>query len=233
MRLGPSAKLIREIEIGPECLCHCSCFDHKSVQLWSAAKKLVEDMKSLGNAFTAEVAVVGGGPAGLVSAIALAVAGADTLLVAPPAEADHRTTALLANSVTALATLGVWQTCLPHAAPLKKLRIVDDTGRLFRAPEISFDAAEIGLEAFGYNIENRYLIAALEDRAFDIKLARIASPALAVTSDPCGVTIRHAGGEVRVKVAIGADGQKSLCRAAAGISTQRRAYPQTALVLNL
>ena len=183
--------------------------------------------------FTAEVAVVGGGPAGLLSAIALAATGVDTLLVAPPAEADRRTTALLANSATALATLGVWQACLPHAAPLKKLRIVDDTARLFRAPEVSFDAAEIGLEAFGYNIENRYLIAALEDRAFDIKLARIASPALAVTSDPCGVTIRHAGGEVRVKVAIGADGQKSLCRAAAGISTQRRAYPQTALVLNL
>jgi 2-octaprenyl-6-methoxyphenol hydroxylase len=183
--------------------------------------------------FTAEVAVVGGGPAGLVSAIALALAGANTLLVAPPAQADRRTTALLANSATALATLGVWQACLPHAAPLKKLRIADATGRLFRAPEVSFDAAEIGLEAFGYNIENRHLMAALEERALDIKLTRIASPALAVTSDPNGVTIKHAGGEVRVKLAIGADGQKSLCRAAAGISTQRRAYPQTALTLNL
>ncbi len=78
-----------------QCLCHCSCFDHKSVRLRSAAKKLVEDVKSRGNAFTAEVAVIGGGPAGLVSAIALAAAGADTLLVAPPAEPDHRTTALL------------------------------------------------------------------------------------------------------------------------------------------
>jgi 2-octaprenyl-6-methoxyphenol hydroxylase len=183
--------------------------------------------------FTTEVAVVGGGPAGLVSAIALAAAGADTLLVAPPAEADRRTTALLANSATALATLGVWQACLPHAAPLKKLRIVDDTARLFRAPEVFFDAAEIGLEAFGYNIENRHLIAALEERAFALKLSRIAAPALAVTSDPYGVTIKHAGGEVRVKLAIGADGHKSLCRAAAGIGTQRRAYPQTALTLSL
>jgi 2-octaprenyl-6-methoxyphenol hydroxylase len=183
--------------------------------------------------FTAEVAVIGGGPAGLVSAIALAAAGADTLLIAPPAEADRRTTALLANSATALATLGVWQACLAHAAPLKKLRIADDTARLFRAPEVSFDAAEIGLEAFGYNIENRHLIAALEDRAFALNLSRIAAPALVVTSDPYGVTIRHAGGEVRVKLAIGADGQKSLCRAAAGISTQRHAYPQTALALNL
>src|ERR1700730_15887995 len=135
MRLGPSAKLIREIEIGPECLCHCSCFDHRSVRLWSVAKKLVEDMKSSENTFTAEVAVVGGGPAGLVSAIALAAGGVDTLLIARPTEDDHRTTALLAGSVTALQTLGVWQACEAHAAPLRQIRIVDDTRRLIRAPE--------------------------------------------------------------------------------------------------
>lgn len=103
---------------------------------------------------TAEIAVVGGGPAGLVCAIALKTAGVDTLLIAPPAQPDHRTTALLAGSVTALETLRAWQACRPQAAPLKKLRIVDDTQRLFRAPEVFFDAAEIGLDAFGYNVEN-------------------------------------------------------------------------------
>jgi len=45
---------------------------------------------------------------------------------------------------------------------LKTMRIVDDTGRLWRAPEVKFEASEIDLEAFGYNIENRYLVAALE-----------------------------------------------------------------------
>src|SRR5690348_8305774 len=99
----------------------------------------------------AEVAVVGGGPAGLVCAIALKAAGVDTLFVAPAAEPDHRTTALLAGSVTALETLGVWDGCRPHAAPLSAIRIVDDTARLVRAPEVLFTAAEIGLEAFGYN----------------------------------------------------------------------------------
>src|ERR1700685_932922 len=56
----------------------------------------------MSDTFSAEVAVIGGGPAGLVAAIALATAGVDTLLIAPPAEPDHRTTALLAGSVTAL-----------------------------------------------------------------------------------------------------------------------------------
>ena len=184
-------------------------------------------------AFAAEVAVVGGGPAGLVCAIALKAAGVETLLIAPPARPDHRTTALLAGSVAALQTLGAWQSCLPHAAPLKKLRLIDATGRLFRAPEVLFDAAEIGLDAFGYNIENRYLLAALEARAAELKIPRIAAPALAITPDGGGVAIVYAGGEARVQLVIGADGAHSLCRAAAGISTRRRTYPQTALTLNL
>jgi 2-octaprenyl-6-methoxyphenol hydroxylase len=182
---------------------------------------------------TAKVAVVGGGPVGLVCAIALAAAGVDTLVVASPRAADKRTTALLAGSATALQTLGVWERCLPHAAPLRKIRLIDDTARLLRAPEVLFDAAEIGLEAFGHNIENQHLLAALEARAAELKLARVAAPALAVESDEDGVTIKHASGTARVLLAVGADGARSLCRAAAGIGLQRRTYPQTALTLNL
>ena len=35
------------------------------------------------------------------------------------------------------------------------MRLVDDTGRLIRAPEVRFSSDEIGLDEFGYNIENR------------------------------------------------------------------------------
>jgi 2-octaprenyl-6-methoxyphenol hydroxylase len=184
--------------------------------------------------FNAEVAVIGGGPAGLVAAIALATAGVDTLLIAPPAEPDHRTTALLAGSVTALETLGVWPACVPHAAPLRRIRLVDATQRLIRAPEVFFAAAEIGLDAFGHNIENRHLIAALEARATALKLPRIGGVALSIASDVAGVTIKHSNGQARVRLVIGADGRRSLCRTAAGIGTNnRRTYPQTALTLNL
>jgi 2-octaprenyl-6-methoxyphenol hydroxylase len=183
--------------------------------------------------FTAEVAVVGGGPAGLMAAIALATAGVETVLIAPPAAPDHRTTALLAGSVTALETLGVWPDCLPHAAPLRKIRLIDDTARLIRAPEVLFDAKEIDCDAFGYNVENRHLIAALQARAAALKLTRVSHPALSVMSDATGVTIKHGDGETRVPLVVGADGRNSLCRAAAGIGTNQRTYPQTALTLNL
>jgi len=191
------------------------------------------ELSTAADQYEAEVAVVGGGPAGLVCALALKAAGVDTLLIAPPAEPDHRTTALLAGSVTALETLGVWESCRPHAAPLCAIRIIDDTARLMRAPEVLFSAAEIGLEAFGFNIENRHLLAALEARVAALGIPRISAAALAVTVDDRAVTIAHAGGAVRAQLAIGADGARSLCRAAAGLGTTRRSYPQAALTLNL
>src|SRR5258705_4957391 len=188
------------------------------------------------NHMTAEAVVVGGGPAGLTAAIALAGAGIRTALVAvPPAGADNRTTALLASSVTALDTLGVWQRCADQAAPLRRMRLVDDTARLLRAPEVCFEAAEIDLPAFGYNIENRHLLASLEARAREIPaLTVIAAKAEAVTIGEADVSIAlSGGGQVTAQLAIGADGRRSLCRTAAGIETERRTYPQTALTFNL
>ena len=184
----------------------------------------------------AEVVVVGGGPAGLTAAIALASAGIETAVVAmPPAAHDNRTTALLASSVTALDTLGVWQRCSDRAAPLRRMRIVDDTARLLRAPEVCFDASEIGLPAFAYNIENRHLLAALEGRARDIPaLQLIAAKAENMTIGDSDVSVSLGNdGQVTARLAVGADGRRSLCRAIAGIETESRNYPQVALTFNL
>ncbi len=185
---------------------------------------------------TTEVVVVGGGPAGLTAAIALAGAGVETALVAMPAAAhDNRTTALLASSVTALDTLRVWERCADLAAPLKRMRLIDDTARLLRAPEVCFDASEIGLPAFAYNIENRHLLAALERRARDIPtLELIAAKAerLDIGESVVSVSLDN-GGKVSARLAVGADGRHSLCRTAAGVETESQRYPQTALTFNL
>ena len=192
-------------------------------------------MPAKSNPLTVQVAVVGGGPAGLTAAIALAQAGVETALISKAAPWDHRTTALLAGSVTALETLGVWDTCRDHAAALKVMRIVDDTSRLIRAPEVRFAADEIGLEAFGSNIENRHLMAALVARAEACGLLRrIEDEANAVDPGPDGVVIRvKGGGNVSARLVIGADGRKSICRRAAGISTDDASYDQVALTFNV
>ncbi len=184
---------------------------------------------------TVPVAVVGGGPTGLTAALAMAAAGLETVLIAPQAGADHRTTALLAASVTALETLGVWAGCAQHAAPLRTMRIADATGRLIRAPEVSFSSQEIGLEAFGYNIANAQLIATLERCARDCDgLTIVAEAAARVRLSADAVEVEAAGGTmVSARLLVAADGRRSLCREAAGIAVRRSAYPQTALTFNL
>ena len=180
--------------------------------------------------------VVGGGPAGLTAAIAFAQGGISTVLAGKrPARTDNRTTALLAGSVTALETLGVWPLCAPKAAPLKVMRIVDDTGRLWRAPEVKFDCTEIGLEAFGYNIENRDLVAALEQHARTLpNLRLIEDDVTGVAPDDDTVTVALKSGEsLRAPLVIGADGKRSLCREAAGIAFDTHEYKQIALTVCL
>jgi len=178
--------------------------------------------------------VVGRGPAGLTAAIALAEGGTQTLLVGSrPAKPDNRTTALLADSVTALNTLGVWSLCRAKAAPLKVMRIVDDTGRLWRAPEVRFDASEIGLDAFGYNIENRHLIDAMEERARNLSGLQIVDGevlAIKPERDEVAIELRD-GATYRAPIAIGADGRNSICRSAVGIDMDERDYPQVAITL--
>jgi len=180
--------------------------------------------------------VVGGGPAGLTAAISLAEGGVHTALVGlRPAKADNRTTALLAGSVAALDTLGVWSMCAEKAAPLRTMRIVDDTGRLWRAPEVKFSADEIGLDAFGYNIENRHLIDALVKRARNLPaLTIVEDEVVTVSSQSDSVVVSLKGDKpLRAQIVAGADGRQSLCRAAAGITSDERRYSQNAMTLCL
>jgi 2-octaprenyl-6-methoxyphenol hydroxylase len=185
---------------------------------------------------THDAAVVGGGPAGLSAAIALAQAGSRTVLIARRAPyADNRTTALLGGSIDFLEDLSVWGRCRDQAAPLSAMRLVDDTGRLIRAPEVRFSADEIGLEAFGYNIENRVLVAALEARAAQIdNLTRLDDEAKTVVPSDDEVVITTTGGaSVSAALVVGADGRHSLCREAAGIAVARRELDQAALTFNI
>lgn len=182
------------------------------------------------------VAVIGGGPVGLAAAIALASSGARVVLVARRSPyADNRTTALLGASVDFLDRIGVWPRCADHAAALQVMRLIDDTGRLIRAPEVKFVSDEIGRDAFGYNIENRLLLAALEERAGECdSLTRIDNDAVCVTPGDASVEIETKGGQtIRAQLGVGADGRNSLCRDAAGIAVERRELRQTALTFNV
>ena len=183
-----------------------------------------------------DIAVIGGGPAGLAAAVASAQAGARTALVARRVPyADNRTTALLGASIDLLEMLDVWPRCKDKAAALEVMRLVDDTGRLFRAPEVRFSCREIGLDAFGYNIDNRSLMLALEARAAELaNLVRFDDEAESVVIGADDVALRTASGQfLSARLVVGADGRHSPCREAAGIEVTRRDLNQTALTCNV
>lgn len=185
----------------------------------------------------ADVAVVGAGPAGLAAALALAACGVDTTLLAPPfdrarAEIDQRTTALLGGSADMLHALGLGEALAHDLAPLRAIRLIDDMGGLVRTGELVFQAAEAGLAAFGMNVSNTALVAALADAA--ARHSRITWHRTAgvrhVETLPDGVRLTTAeGAKIIAKVVAAADGRNSLCRQAAGIAARTWTYPQVAI----
>lgn len=175
--------------------------------------------------------IAGGGPAGLAAAALLAKEGIATALVAPAPAEDPRTVALMQPSIQLLRYLGIWPGVLEgSAAPLRKLRLIDDTGALFVAPNLEFDSQELNLEAFGWNIPLGQLQPALRKHAEDLGVIFIeATAADAEVSDGAIYISLSNGDKVSASVCIAADGANSAMRKSAGIATDSWSYDQAAI----
>src|SRR5262249_6940573 len=118
-----------------------------------------------------------------------------------------------------------------RGAPMRGLRIVDDTRGLWRAPTVEFHAGEIGLDAFGWNIENAELIAALGEEAARRTPLQIIADRIEAYDWPGEVARarRADGGALAARLIVAADGRSSPARVAADIGARTRRSAQTAL----
>ena len=180
-----------------------------------------------------DILVAGAGAAGLTTAIALAGSGFSvTVAGGLDTRRNGRTVALFEASLRLYRSLGLWEKLEPLSTPLRRITLVDDTNSLFRLPPVELEAAEIGLPAFGANIENAALVEALAAIARETPGVRMIEGMLGgyVTyEDEIEGHILATDERLSASLLVGADGRGSQVRAYANVGPREWRYPQTAI----
>jgi 2-octaprenyl-6-methoxyphenol hydroxylase len=180
----------------------------------------------------ADILVVGAGAAGLSAAVALALSGFTVVCAgALDTKANGRTVALFEGSLRFFHALGLWPHFENDAAPITTIAMIDATRSRVPIPNVEFSSSEIGLPAFGANIENDVLTARLAKIAEGLPNLSLRSDWLAdMTSSPDAITATfETGRAVRAKLLVAADGRGSTARRKAQIGARSWAYPQMAI----
>jgi 2-polyprenylphenol 6-hydroxylase len=191
---------------------------------------------------TSDVLVVGAGPVGLTTALALIRAGFSVSVVdaqpgipvAPSGPFELRVSAITRAAEALLTHVKVWDSMSEMRRQSFESMRVWDAGS---SGELQFDAADIGEPHLGTMVENSALTSALV-----AVLSEFAAPqfswrrgavleSLHVEDD--GVIARVSGEVMRAHLVVGADGADSKVRELRDLPTRRRDYQQAGLVATL
>ena len=172
-------------------------------------------------ALTADLAIVGGGPAGATLALLTARHGFNTILVDardPDATGrrDPRNYAIVRGSWRLLGAAGVAETLQPHAQPLNGLEAVDGAPHWFGAPSVLFSNEDLsGEEPLGYMIEAARLQEALDQAVNEtpglVRLAPALFDTLEQTPGHASLVLRD-GRKIKANLIAGCDGANSRLR---------------------
>lgn len=209
---------------------------------------MIADEPSASASETTDIAVVGGGMVGVSLALLLArknpdwrIALVETFAFADQSQRpfqssfDARSTALSAGSQQILANCGVWGKLREHLTPIRQVH-VSDKGHFGGS---TIRAADHGLDAVGYVVENAWLGKVLASELLTEASIRCYAPASVsrAVAKPDGYRLTIANEQrdftLDCQLLVLADGADSQLRSQLGIALERRDYYQSAFIANV
>ncbi len=195
-----------------------------------------------------DICVIGNGAIGKASALALAQAGLEVVLVAPSSASasgsaakplsdtdhwDQRVYALNHAARSLLDSLKVWDAMqATRIAPVDAMAVQGDVPHQFGL--LSFDAYGARVGALAWIVEDSNLNHALDAAlrfASGLKIVHGAANRLDRTNDAAQITLDN-GEVISCRLVVGADGAHSWVRTQADIGLDYRSYHQQAVVAN-
>lgn len=186
-----------------------------------------------------DIAIIGGGLAGLTAAIGLARHGFDVAVIdrAPigdltAVEYDGRASALAFATCRMLEALGIWDHMAPYAQPINEIRVSDGPSLL----HLHFDHKALGEGPLGNMVENRHTRLALFERVKqveDITLLMEESVSDIARSNSEARVSLASGKTVTSRLLVGADGRASMVRQDAAIPVSTFEYQQHGIVCSI
>jgi len=185
-----------------------------------------------------DVLIVGGGMVGLTLACALGQQAFKVAVIEAfeprdiqlDDEYELRVSAINKSSQQVFKNIHAWQGMLDRrACAYQHMHVWDATGN----GKIHFDAADLGVDALGFIIENRAIQYALYEQCLSLPTVKFFCPQKLKDinySDTKSEIILENGETLQANLLVGADGAKSRVRDAAGISLNTSAYEQKAVV---
>lgn len=191
-----------------------------------------------------EICVIGNGAIGKVSALALAQAGFDVVLLEPATSLqrvrepfgenwDNRVYALNHVAQALLSSLKVWSAMdVSRIAPVDAMVVHGDAGAV--PGHLAFDAYGARVNALAWIVEDGNLNQALDAALrFASNLRVVSGTATRLTTNASQACIEFDNGDVlETSLVVGADGANSWVRSQADSGLDYRSYDQRAVVAN-